>query len=83
MAAQVPPYLSPGQIGRACGVSRRAATTELRNAGLLDRRGQSPSSPGRWRISASQLRERLPDYYERVFEFFVLNAHESGSGRPG
>jgi hypothetical protein len=64
--ATVPPYLSPGQIGLACGVSRKVALAELRRASLLELRG------GRWRISESRLRERLPDYHDRVYAFFVL-----------
>jgi len=66
-APQVPPYLSPGQVGRACEISRKAALTELKGADLVERRG------GRLRISASRLRERLPDYYDRVYQWFVLN----------
>ena len=64
---KVPPYLSPGQVGRACGLSRKSALTELRGAGLLERRGN------RWRVSETRLRERLPDYYDRVYRHFVFD----------
>jgi len=78
-APSVPPYLSPGQIGRACGISRRSAMTELRGAGLLERRGP------RWRVSESRLRERLPDIYDRVYAWFVLGddavGKRAGTGR--
>lgn len=69
-APRVPPYLSPGQIGTAVGVSRDSAFTEVRNAGIAEKRGK------RWRISATQLRERLPDFYTRVFEYFVLEGED-------
>jgi flagellar capping protein FliD len=62
----VPPTLSPGEIARACGVTRDKALTELKSAGLIEWRG------GRMRISESKLRERLPDHYDRVYRFFVL-----------
>jgi hypothetical protein len=62
----VPPYLSPGKIARACGVTRMVAMRELRGASLLEKRD------GRWRVSESRLRERLPDYHDRVYAFFVL-----------
>jgi hypothetical protein len=67
----VPPYLSPGKIARACGVTRMVAMRELRGANLLEKRD------GRWRVSESRLRERLPDYHDRVYTFFVL-----GKGAP-
>jgi hypothetical protein len=64
---QVPPYLSPGEIARACGISRDKALTELNHASLVEWRG------GRRRISASQLRERLSEMYDRVYTWFVLD----------
>jgi hypothetical protein len=73
---RVPPLLSPGQISQASGVSYRTVCTDLRHAGLLSRLG-----PTRFRISASALRERLPDYYDRVFEFFVINTNDSAKSR--
>ena len=63
--SDVPPLLSPAQVGRACRMSRRAAKTMLRGAGVLDRHGN-----GRWYAGATRLRERLPDVYDRVFEYF-------------
>jgi hypothetical protein len=66
---QVPPYLSPGQIGRACDLSRKSALTELAGAGLVERNNRR-----RIRISSSRLRERLPDVYDRVYAWFVLRA---------
>jgi hypothetical protein len=60
----VPPTLNPGEIARACEISRKRVFTELRHAGLLERRGL-------WRVSSSALRERLPDYYDRVYEYYA------------
>lgn len=61
--AQLPPYLTPAQVGKACGMSRRSAKNMLRGAGILELIGV------RWFVSESRLRERLPDIYDRVYEF--------------
>jgi hypothetical protein len=66
--ASIPPYLSPAQVGRACGISRRKAKTLLGGAGILERIGE------RWYVRESRLRERLPDVYDRVFADMVLGA---------
>ncbi len=66
---QVPALLTPAQIGKACGMSRRAAKTLLRGAGILERIGE------RWFVGETRLRERLPEVYDRVYEAFVV-------GRP-
>lgn len=60
----VPPTLSPGEIARCVGLSRRSVLAELRAAGVVDKEGS------RYRISRSRLRERKPDYYESVFRWF-------------
>ena len=63
---KVPPWLSTGEIARACELNRQKVVRELRSVHLLDK-------PGRfYRVSASRLRERLPDHYDRVYAFFVL-----------
>jgi hypothetical protein len=62
----IPPLIGPGLIGKACGISRRAALTLLSGAGILERNG------GRWKVGESRLRERLPDVYDRVYAFVVL-----------
>jgi hypothetical protein len=54
-------------VGRANGISRRAAKTLLRGAGVLERHDN-----GRWYAGEARLRERLPDVYDRCFEYFVL-----------
>ena len=64
--AEVPPLLSPAQVGQACNMSRRAAKNMLRAAGLLELVGS------RWYVGESRLRERLPDVYDRVYEYFAL-----------
>lgn len=35
----IPPLLSPAQVGKACGISRRAAKNMLRRAGVLEQVG--------------------------------------------
>lgn len=61
-AVQMPPYLTPAQVGKACGMSRRSAKNMLRGAGILERIGE------RWYVGES----RLPDVYDRVYESLVL-----------
>lgn len=62
----IPPLLSPAQVGKACGISRRAAKRMLRGAGVLEQVG------ARWYVGEARLRERLPDVYDRVYEHFVM-----------
>ena len=61
---EIPPYLSPTVIATASRVSRTTLMTQLRGLGLLQRMGRL------YWVSSTALRERLPDYYERVFEHF-------------
>ena len=69
--SEVPPYLTPSQVGRACRMSRRKAKSLLRGAGILERIGD------RWYVGESRLRERLPDVYDRVYASIVL-AYQKG-----
>lgn len=64
----IPPYLTPSQIGRACRMTSRKAKSLLRRAGILERIGE------RWLVGESQLRERLPEVYDRVYSHIVLRA---------
>lgn len=64
----IPPLLSPAQVGTACGISRRAAKNMLRGAGLLQLVG------ARWHVGEARLRERLPDVYDRVYEYFMMGS---------
>jgi hypothetical protein len=64
----VPPYLSPGQVARACRTNRWAMLRLLRRAGLAERIG------GRWYVGEARLREGLPEVYERVFTWFEERA---------
>jgi hypothetical protein len=75
---QIPPYLTPRQIGEACGMKARTMRSLLRRAGILERIG------GRWVVGESQLRERLPEVYERVYAHLVLGPEgtESDTERP-
>lgn len=65
-AKAIPPLLSPSQVGKACGISRRAAKNMLRAAGVLEQVG------ARWYVGEARLRGRLPDVYDRVYELFVM-----------
>lgn len=47
-------------------MSRRAAKSLLRGAGILELIG------GRWYVGEARLRERLPDVYDRVYAHFLL-----------
>jgi hypothetical protein len=63
----VPPLPTPAQVGKACNMSRRSAKALLRGAGILEQHAN-----GRWYVGEARLRERLPDVYDRVFEYFVM-----------
>lgn len=63
---EIPPLLTPSQVGKACNMSRRAAKSMLRGAGILEQIG------ARWFVGHTRLRERLPDVYDRVFEAFMM-----------
>lgn len=73
--AKVPPLITPGRIAKASGVSYKTVCTDLRNAGLLVRRGSSRRA--RFKVSASALRELLEDYYQAVYDDIVLNENSS------
>ena len=64
--SEIPPLLSPAQVGKACRMSRRKAKGLLRAVGILEQVG------GRWYVGESKLRDRLPDLYDRVYEHFEL-----------
>ncbi len=67
-ARMIPPYLTPGEVGKACQMSRRKAKSMLRAAGILERIGD------RWYVGESRLRERLPEVYDRMYAVIVLGA---------
>ena len=67
----LPPYLSPGQIARANGISRYVAQKKCERAGILEADG-----PHRWHVSSTKLRERLDEMYGRVFDYFVEEGHD-------
>jgi hypothetical protein len=64
--SEVPPYITPAEIGKICKMTTKAARGMLRRAGILERLG------GVWVVDESRLRERLPPVYDRVFAWFVL-----------
>jgi hypothetical protein len=64
--SEVPPYITPSQVGKASDMSTKRARRFLQRSGILEKIG------GHWLVSESRLRERLPDMYDRVFHWFVL-----------
>jgi hypothetical protein len=62
-------------VGKACRWSRRNAKGLLRAAGILEQVGE------RWYVGDTRLRERLPDVYDRVYAYIVLDAQRDGSRR--
>ena len=61
--SEIPPYISPSLVGKACGQTRRWAKSLLSRAGILEKIG------GRWEVGDEQLRERLPRVYDRVYAY--------------
>jgi hypothetical protein len=68
--SEMPPHLTPAVVGKACRMRTEKARRMLRRAGILERLG------GAWVVGDSRLRERLPDVYERVFAYIVLEQAE-------
>ena len=68
MSRAVPPYVPAAEVAKACEISRRAAISMLRRAGVLVRDGQ------RWKADADLLRERLGPVYARVYARLCLTA---------
>lgn len=58
---EMPPYLTPAEVAKACGMQTRKARRMLSRAGIIERLGD------RWVVAESRLRDRLPDVYARVF----------------
>lgn len=66
----VPPYITAAEVGRACGKSTVWAKRLLQRVGIAEKIG------GEWNVGDSRLRHRLPEVYERVFEYFTATAAE-------
>jgi hypothetical protein len=71
----IPPYITPGEVGEACGTDQRTAKRLLQRAGILEKIG------GHWSVGDSRLRERLPEVYERVYTYFSALV-ETDTNRP-
>lgn len=63
-AGTVPPYIDAAKVAEACGLTTERARRMLQRAGVAEKMG------GRWVVSRSHLRNRLPDVYEDVFAHF-------------
>lgn len=63
-----PPHIAAGDVGKACEMTTRAAANMLRRAGIGEKLG------GRWVVGERRLRERLPEVYDRVFEYLCLQS---------
>lgn len=57
-------------------MTRRKAKSWLRRAGILELHG------GRWVVSETRLRDRLPDVYDRVYAAFILTPLPKPKGDP-
>ncbi len=77
----VPAYIEPAEIAKALRArGDEKATTEgvrgrLARCGILEKHG-------RWYyVGRSKLRERLPEWFEDVFAWFVLDGQRDGATR--
>lgn len=70
----MPPYLTPRDVANACRMSRKRAQSMLKRAGILERIGE------RWCVGESQLRERLPEVYDRVYTVVTLGPVSTRAG---
>jgi len=59
----IPAYPLAATVAKANEQERRSMIRRLAGVGILERHG------GRWCVSQSRLRERLPDYFDRLYEF--------------
>lgn len=67
----IPAYLTPALIAAAAKEDTRSVRSKIRRAGILEQDG-----PHRYQVAASRLRERLPEYYERVVGHLALGLNE-------
>jgi len=80
----LPSYVTPADIAEAHEPPtkdlRRKMTREirkrLRRAGILEADG-----PHRFHVAMSRLRERLPEYYERVLGFAAMRLNDAQEDR--
>lgn len=63
---RLPAHLTPAQVARAAGLTRRQAIRALKHAGILERHGE------RFWVAERRLQEALPELWERVHEALVL-----------
>jgi len=75
--SDVPAYLTPALVARANRMRTEAMRDKLSRAGILERDGEH-----RWHVASSRLRERLPDVFERVFAYIVLEQAEARREKP-
>lgn len=73
---ELPPYLTPGMIARACRMRALNVKRLLRRVGIAEKHGD------RWKVGESRLRERFPEMHQRVFEFYVLDVEDKKKGQP-
>ncbi len=59
----IPAYPLAAVVAKANEQSRKSMITKLAAVGILERHG------GRWCVAQSRLRERLPDVFDRLYEF--------------
>jgi hypothetical protein len=71
VSRKVPPLIPSHVVAKACGYTARDARNLLRRHGLLQANGR------RMAVQRSRLRERLPDVFEDVFDYYEMGASES------
>lgn len=64
----MPPYVTPAQVAKACGWTRRVAFRKLQKLGLAHHDGE------RWQVTTDQLRELAGPIYARVYAHICLQA---------
>ena len=79
----MPPEVTPAQVAKACGWSRRVALRKLQKLGLAQFDGE------RWQVPTDQLRELANRIYARVYAHICLpttgdqrRPERAGAGRP-
>lgn len=72
--AEVPAYMSPGEIAECVDETRKKVLNELKACKLIEKREN-----GRLRIDTSRLRDRLPEYFKRCYAWHVLGHRPNGA----
>ena len=72
---ELPPYVSPAEIGAACGWTRRKALRRMQKLGIAEFDGT------RWQCSTDLIQARANPVHVRLFAHLCLQA-KSDRARP-